>query len=81
MPGLLDGGGYMVGMHGLGWLVLLVLLAGFFLFGRSRYTDREDDRRETPHEVLRRRLASGEISVAEYKERKTLLDRDSGRSA
>lgn len=81
MPGLFDGGGYMMGMHGLGWLVLLVLLAGLFLFGRSRFTDREDDRRETPHEVLRRRLASGEITVAEYEERKAVLDRDSGRSA
>lgn len=81
MPGLFDGGGYMMGMHGLGWLVLLVLLAGLFLFGLSRFTDRGDDRRETPHEVLRRRLASGEITVAEYEERKAVLDRDSGRSA
>jgi putative membrane protein len=81
MPGLFDGGGYMMGMHGLGWLVLLVLLAGVFLFSRGRYADREDDRRETPHEVLHRRLASGEITVAEYEERKALLDRDSGRSA
>lgn len=81
MPGLFYDGGYMMGMHGLGWLVLLVLLAGVFLFGRSRYADRDDDRRETPHEMLRRRLASGEITVAEYEERKTLLDRDGGRSA
>lgn len=81
MPGLFDGGGYMMGMHGLGWLVLLVLLAGLFLFGLSSFTNREDDRREAPHEVLRRRLASGEITVTEYEERKAVLDRDSGRSA
>lgn len=84
MPGLFDGGGYMMGMHGLGWLVLLVLLvllAGIFLSGRGRYSDREDDRRETPHDMLRKRLASGEITVAEYEERKALLDRDGGRSA
>lgn len=81
MPGLFDGGGYMMGMHGLGWLVLLVLLAGIFLFGRGRYTDCEDARRETPHDMLRRRLASGGITVAEYEERKALLDRDSGPSA
>lgn len=81
MPGLFYDGGYMMGMHGLGWLVLLVLLAGVFLFGRSRYADRDDDRRETPPEALRRRLASGEITVAEYEERKALLDRDGGRSA
>lgn len=81
MPGLFYDGGYMMGMHGLWWLVLLVLLAGVFLFGRSRYADRDDDRRETPQEMLRRRLASGEITVAEYEERKALLDRDGGRSA
>lgn len=80
MPGLFYDGGYMMGMHGLGWLVLAVLLAGVFLFGRGRYTDREDDRRETPHEMLRRRLASGDITVAEYEERKALLDRDGARS-
>ncbi|WP_240523522.1 SHOCT domain-containing protein [Polaromonas sp. AER18D-145] len=81
MYSLFDGSGYMMGMHGLGWLVLLVLLAGVFLFSQGRYIDRGGDRRETPHEVLRRRLASGEITVAEYEERKALLDRDSGRSA
>ncbi|MDI1237589.1 MAG: SHOCT domain-containing protein [Polaromonas sp.] len=84
MPGMFYDGGYMTGMHGLGWLVLLVLLvllAGIFLFGRGRYPDRGDDRRETPLEALRRRLANGDITVAEYEERKALLDRDGGRSA
>ncbi|WP_231943489.1 SHOCT domain-containing protein [Hydrogenophaga crassostreae] len=37
--------------------------------------------RETPHEILRRRLANGEISTAQYEERKTLLDRDSAGKA
>lgn len=84
MPGhFFDGGGYMMGMHGMGWLVLLLLLvlfAGFIFFGRDRSADREDDRRETPHEMLRRRLASGDITVADYEERKALLERDGGRS-
>ncbi len=81
MPGLFHDGSYMMGMHGLGWLVLLLVLAGVFLFSRGRYADRSGDRRETPHELLRRRLANGEITAAEYEERKALLDRDSGRSA
>ncbi|MDO8374340.1 MAG: SHOCT domain-containing protein [Polaromonas sp.] len=84
MYSLFDGSGYMMGMHGLGWLgllVLLVLLVGVFLSGQGRYMDRGGDRRETPHEVLRRRLARGDITVAEYEERKALLDRDSSRSA
>ena len=31
---------------------------------------------ETPHEVLRGRLASGAITPQQYEEHKTLLDRD-----
>ncbi len=33
-------------------------------------------RRQTPLEVLQRRYASGEVSTAEYEERKAKLDRD-----
>ncbi|MBP6502634.1 MAG: SHOCT domain-containing protein [Rhodoferax sp.] len=29
-----------------------------------------------PHEVLQRRLASGEITTQDYEERKRVLDRD-----
>lgn len=80
MHGWFYDGGYMMGMHGLWWLLLLVFLAGIFLFGRGRSTDRGDTRREAPHEVLRRRLANGDITGAEYDERKALLDRDGGGS-
>ena len=40
--------------------------------------------RDTPHSILQRRLASGDISEQDYERRKTILDRDvrtdSGRS-
>jgi uncharacterized membrane protein len=50
---------------------------GFGVLTDIDVPDRRDDRpRETPHEVLRRRLASGEIAPMEYEERKALLDRD-----
>lgn len=81
MPGLFADGGYRVGMHGLGWLVWLVFLAGFLLLGRGRSGSRGDDPRETPHEMLRRRLANGDITAAGYEERMALLDRDGGRPA
>ena len=71
--------GYMAGMHGLWWLFWLVLLAGLLFFGRDRFVGRGDRTSETPHEVLRRRLASGEVTPAEYEERKALLEHDSGR--
>ncbi len=73
-----DGGYMMGGMHGLWWLFWLILL-GVFVFGDwGRTGDRRNRSRDTPHELLHRRLASGEITPAEYEERKSLLDRDAG---
>jgi putative membrane protein len=77
-----DGGYMMGGMHGLWWLFWLVLL-GVFMFGgwgrsengRSRWREKS---RDTPHQLLHRRLAGGDITPAEYEERKALLDRDAG---
>ena len=76
-------GGYMVGgMHGLWWLFWLVLLGAFVFGGWGRTGGRpnrsRDTPRDTPHELLHRRLASGDITPAEYEERKSLLDRDVG---
>jgi putative membrane protein len=73
-----DGGYMMGGMHGLWWLFWLILL-GVFVFGDwGRTGDRRNRLRGTPHELLHRRLASGDITPAEYEERKSLLDRDAG---
>jgi putative membrane protein len=73
-----DGGFAMGGIHGLWWIFLLVLIGvlGFYAWGRDG--ERRRPPRETPHEVLRRRLASGEITAEEYEKRKVLLDRDAG---
>ena len=79
-----DSGYMMGGMHGLWWLFWLVLL-GAFVFGgwgrsgawRKRSRDTPLD---TPHELLHRSLAGGDITTAEYEERKALLDRDTSRS-
>ena len=73
------GGGYMIGMHALWWLFWLVLIVGFLFYGRGRAPHQRHLSRETAHESLRRRLASGEITPADYEERKALLDRDSDR--
>ena len=73
-------GFYMGGMHGLWWLFWIVLIAAVVYASWGRASGRRRGSRETPHEVLRRRLASGEIDAQEYEQRKALLDRDAGRS-
>ena len=68
--------GDMMGMHTFWWIfwIAVVIALVFWDVGGSRA--RRDRPRETPHEVLRRRLASGEISTEEYEKRKAVLDRD-----
>ena len=73
-----DGGVYMGGMHGLWWIFWVVLIAAFVFYGWGRPSEHRRRPRETPQEVLQRRLASGEVSPEEYEKRKALLDRDTG---
>lgn len=73
-----DGGYMMGGMHGLWWLFWLVLIGVLVFGGWGRTGSRRNTSDETPHEMLHRRLASGDITTAEYEERKALLNRDAG---
>ncbi len=73
-----DDGYFMGGMHALWWLFWLVLIGALFHLGWGRTGDRRRPPRETPIEVLQRRLASGEITPQQYEERKALLARDGG---
>ncbi len=67
-----DGGFGMGGMHG-AWWIFWILLIGVIVFVAW---GRRGQRRETPHDVLQRRLAAGEVTPEEYEKRKALLDRD-----
>lgn len=69
-------GAYMVGMHWFWWLFWIALLAAIFWAPWGTPLRRDKPPRETPHELLRRRLATGEITTQEYEQRKALLDRD-----
>ena len=71
-----DYGYYMVGMHAFWWIFWIILILVILFGGRGRSERSQDRRRETPHEVLRRRLANGEIKPEEYEQHKALLDHD-----
>ncbi len=71
-----DAGFFMGGMHALWWLFWIGLVAIIVFYGWGSPSHRRRPPRETPHEVLQRRLAGGEISPEEYDKRKALLDRD-----
>jgi putative membrane protein len=60
-------------MHMFWWLFWIVLFGAFFSLATPVPRRRL---RETPLEVLKRRYAAGEISTAEYEERKEKLTRD-----
>ena len=74
-------GGYMVGMHGFWWLFWLLMIGVLLFYGWGRPDRRGERRRETPQEILHRRLASGEITSQQYEERKALIDRDTARKS
>ena len=67
----------MMGMHVIWWVFWLGLVISLLFWGGGSNSSRRGKPRETPHEALRRRLASGEVSADEYEKRKMLLDRDS----
>ena len=78
-------GGYMGGMHGGWWIFWLLMIGAALIYAWQRPGRRGDERagtphempQEKPHEILRKRLASGAITPQQYEESKTLLDRDS----
>lgn len=73
-----DNGMFMSGWHWLWWIFWALLIGGFFFYGWGRPSEQRRRPRETPQQVLQRRLANGEISPEEYEKRKVLLDRDVG---
>lgn len=68
---LMDGGWFW-GMHLFWWLFWFLIIGTFF----SLLTPVPRHKvRETPLQILQRRYAAGEISTAEYEERKQRLER------
>ena len=71
-----DGGYAMGGMHGLWWFLWPVLIGVLVFYGWGSPSEKRRRPRESPLDVLQRRLASGEIAADQYEQRKALLDRD-----
>lgn len=69
--------GYMMGAHVFGWLLWVGVLVAVLVFALTRRKRDPKPPRETPLDILKRRLASGELSPEDYEKRKALLDRDS----
>lgn len=68
---------YMIGMHAFGWLFWSALVAVLIFLGvrSSRQVD-NTTAKESPLDILKRRLAAGDITPEDYEQRKALLDRD-----
>lgn len=72
------GGGSFVGLHAVWWLfwVLLIVAVLAYLLPGARSRSQPG---ETPLERLQYRYANGEITAAEYEERKKKLEQDGAR--
>ena len=73
------------GMHGdvgAGWWIVMMLIMvaflGAILIGGAYLIRGRGERAESPMEILDRRLAAGEISSDEYRERRAVLTGDAG---
>lgn len=65
---------YFAGMHLLWWCVWIFFL--FWVFAMPYYIPGERRPKESPKDILKRRLASGEITNEEFKEKKNILEND-----
>jgi putative membrane protein len=68
--------GHMAGMHAFWWIFWGIFIVALLFWRRDRWRGLRGKARETPHDVLRRRLANGEITPEDYESRKAILDRD-----
>ncbi len=74
-----DHGYFMGGMHTFWWFFWLILMIAvvYAVWSQQRRSRRSE--RESPHDLLQRRLAKSEITPEAYEHAKALLDRDAGK--
>jgi putative membrane protein len=59
------------GMHIFWWIIWCVMI--FWIFATPYDIPGQRTKRDTPLYILKKRMAAGEISIAEYEERKSIL--------
>ena len=62
------------GMHLIWWFVWLMFI--FWIFATPYYVPFQQKKKDSPLDILKRRLASGEIKTEEYQEKKKILESD-----
>jgi len=60
------------GMHLIWWFIWIVLL--FWIFATPYYVPGQQRKNDSPLYILKKRFASGQITTAEYLEKKKLLE-------
>ena len=78
MPMFNDDGFYMGGIHGLWWIFCVALIGALVYYLWWRPSDQRRRPRDTPQQVLQRRLANGDITPDEYEKHKAVLDLHAG---
>lgn len=63
--------GYLWGMNWVWWILWLILL--FWIFATPWKIPGQRVKKDSPLEILKKRLAKGEIDEQEYREKKKLL--------
>ena len=62
------------GMHLFWWLLWMILLV--WIFATPYDIPGQRKRKDSPLDILQKRLASGKISIEEYQEKKKILEND-----
>lgn len=60
------------GMHSLWWIIWIIVL--FWIFATPYNIPGQRTKKDTPLNILKKRLALGEISKEEYEEKKKLIE-------
>ena len=63
---------HFVGMHFIWWFVWIVLL--FWIFASPFNIPGQRSKKDSPLDILNKRLAKGEINKKEYEEKKKLIE-------
>jgi putative membrane protein len=65
------------GMHLIWWFIWLMLL--FWIFATPYSIPGERRRKDSPLDILQKRFASGQLTMEEYQQHKTMLENDSAK--